>query len=241
MKREPTKGASMGHATSHIPTGAHLPRTGNLPRVSLQVLLLLAVVAGISVLVAQASDSGGSSPGTGAAAPDAPDVVVTGLPGVDLTPLTRLPGLAAASGPYWNVQTSIRHGGTEIAVRAEARSTGWAAAGAPRLLAGAWPGRMEDGMVVEKRLASKLNVRSGDRVLMTSVDGRIPVPISAVVAASEPTTVYMRPRLLSAIAPSDSTHGSSISLRLDDSGRAPEYRRWIQHRFPGGQVTVTVP
>jgi hypothetical protein len=203
--------------------------------------LLLAAVAGASVLVGQALHNGGSGSGTRALANDAPDIVVTGLPGVDLRPLTALPGLAAASGPYRDVQSSIRHDGRELTVRLEARSTAWSAVGGPHVIAGTWPGRPADGIVIGDQLASRLQVRTGDRVRVTGVDGRIPLRVSAVAAESGPSVAYLHSRLLSKLAPSSSTYGSALSLRLDDPGRTQEYRRWIERRFPAGQVTVNTP
>jgi hypothetical protein len=203
--------------------------------------LLLAAVAGASVLVGQAVDDGGSGSATHAVANDAPDIVVAGLPGVDLRPLTELPGLAAASGPYSDVQSSVRHHGREEPIRLEARSMPSAAVGGPHVISGTWPRRPEDGIVVESQLASRLRIRAGDRVRVTGVDGRIPLRVSAVAAESGPGVAYLHPRLLSKLAPSSSTHGSALSLRLDDPGRAQEYRRWIERRFPAGQVTVNTP
>jgi hypothetical protein len=182
--------------------------------------LLLAALAGASVLGAQALDDRGSGSAAPAGAKDAPDIVVTAMPGVDLTPLTKLPGLAASSGPYTDAQSSIRHDGREITIRLEARP---------------------NGVVVDGRLASRLQVQPGDRVRLTGVDGRIPVRVSAVAPGAGPPVVYVPSRLLSTLAPNRSTHGSSLSLRLDEPGRAQEYRRWVERQFPGGQVTVVTP
>lgn len=230
----------MGHATSHItPPGAHIPRAGNPAWLS-RALLLLAAFAAAAVVLTQALNEGGSGASTRAAAPSAPDIVVTGLPGVDLRPLTELPGLAAASGPYRDAQSSIRHDGREMAVRLEARSTRWSAVGGPHVSSGVWPSRPAEGIVVESRLASRLQIQPGERVRVTGVDGRVPVRVSAV-APGGGSTVYVRSGLLSRLAPNNSTYGSRLNLRLDEPGRAQEYRRWIDHRFPGGQVTVDTP
>ena len=99
-----------------------------------------------------------------------PDVIAV-APGAQtssmVTSLARAPGVAAHSGPYPYVYSSIRFRGHSFDVVAEGRDQAPAAVDQPKLTQGAWvrPG----GVVIERGFADALGVKADDQV---SIGGR---------------------------------------------------------------------
>jgi hypothetical protein len=209
-------------------------------------VLALAAAAAVAVVIAT---SGGSSAGPWQQtfdATDGPHVVVSALPGADLTPLRALPGLEAASGPFPVVDTSLRYRGREIGTRLEGRPSAGTAVDHPVLVSGGWAHR--GTVVLEQGTARALGVAAGARVTVATARGRARLTVSGVAETAAPSRSsgtarglgYVVPGTLAGVAPKV-TYGSTMLLRLADPERAGKYVDWIRQRYPGGQVAVAEP
>jgi hypothetical protein len=214
-------------------------------RIAAAVLALIVAATAIAV----AASGGSSSQGPWQQTFDAtngPHVVVAGLPGADLTPLRELPGLAAASGPFPGVDTSLRYHGKEIGVRLEGRPAAATAVDRPRLVSGDWV--RSSKVVLERSTARALGVPLGGRLIVAAARGRVRLTVAGVAetaALSRSPAVgrglgYVVPATLTGVAPKE-TFGSTMLLRLADPDRAGRYVDWIKQHYPGGQVTVEEP
>ena len=210
-------------------------------------MLALAAAAAITVVIT--ASGGGSSAGPWQQtfdATDGPHVVVSALPGADLTPLRALPGLAAASGPFPVVDTSLRYRGREIGTRLEGRPAANTAVDHPLLVSGRWARR--GTIVLERSTARALGVPVGAHVIVATARGRARLTVGGVAETSAPSRSsgtarglgYVVPGTLTGVAPK-ATYGSTMLLRLADPERAGKYADWIRQRYPGGQVTVAEP
>jgi putative ABC transport system permease protein len=207
---------------------------------------LVAAIAAIATIVVAAELPGGSNtPADGIlAATNPPNVQVSALPGVDLRPVTLLPGLSASSGPFPNVDSSISYRGREVGVRLEGRPAGLSVVDHPKLVAGGWvrPG----AVVLEQKLAKTSGLRVGDHVRVTTSKGPLTLSVAgiAATAASEryPSEsrglAYVLPETLSRIVPNQATYGSTLLLRLSDAGDTGMVVKSIRARYPGAQVVV---
>ena len=209
---------------------------------------MLALIAAATAIAVAASGDG-STEGPWQQTFDAtngPHVAVVGLPGVDLTPLRELPGLAAASGPFPGVDTSLRYQGKEIGVRLEGRPAAATAVDRPRLVSGAWV--QPRTVVLERSTARALGVPLGGRLIVATARGRIHLTVAGVAETAAPSRSpavgrglgYVLPTTLTGVAPQE-TYGSTMLLRLADPDRAGRYVDWIRQRYPRGQVTVEEP
>jgi putative ABC transport system permease protein len=185
-------------------------------------------------------------------ATNGPHVAVFGLPGVDLEPLARLPGLRAASGPYRTVATSLRYRGREVGVQLEGRTRSESVVDHPLLVSGRWvrPGTV----VLEQSTAHALRVPLGGRVTVATAEGKESLVVGGVAKTAVRERYpgsgrglgglgglgYVTSRTMTGVAPSR-TYGATMLLRLDDPDRAGKYVDWIRQRYPGAQVAVEVP
>jgi hypothetical protein len=209
-------------------------------------IVLAALVAAVATIAVAAELRGG--PHTAAdeilAATNPPDVQVSALPGVDLRPITRLPGLDASSGPFPDVDSSISYRGREVGIRLEGRPASSSVVDHPQLVSGEWlrPG----AVVLERKLAKTLALRVGEQVRVTTSQGALPLAVAgiAATAASEryPSEsrglAYVLPETLSSIVPNKSTYGSTLLLRLSNTGDTGKMVKSIGARYPGAQVVV---
>src|SRR2546428_321222 len=99
-------------------------------------IVLAALVAAVATIAVTAELRGGSQTPADEilAATNPPDVQVSALPGVDLRPVTRLPGLRASSGPFPDVDSSISYRGREVGVRLEGRPASSSVVDHPQLV-----------------------------------------------------------------------------------------------------------
>jgi putative ABC transport system permease protein len=208
---------------------------------------VLALTATAAVIAATSSgDSTGGPWQQTFDATDGPHLAVVGLPGVDLAPLGELPGLRAASGPFLDVDTSLRYRGREIGTRLEGRPVAATAVDHPLLISGEWvrPGTV----VLERSTARSLRVPLGGRVTVAAARGSIRLTVTGVAETAAPSRSsgygrglgYVVPTTLTGVAPKG-TFGSTLLLRFADPDRAGQYRDLIKQRYPGGQVAVEAP
>ena len=234
------------------PAHAHLDFTGIRKRVL--VSLFVTTVAATALVVAATAGGGSSPAGPGLfEATGGPHVQVSALPGADLGPLTRLPGLSAASGPFPGVTTSMRNRGTEAEVWLEARTGRAGAVDHPLQQSGRW---LEPGAVVlERSLAQRLGLRPGERVGVTTASGPRSLRVAGVISTSADhryrgdargaaagagsSVGFVLPRTLRAVAPNARTWSSTLMLRLADPAKTATYVDWIRDRYPGAQVAVS--
>ena len=225
------------------PSPIHLVPISRRPaRLALLVLGVLAL-ASIALAVAAIPPAATTACNSVAGATRAPHVQIAAVPGVDLGPVTDVPGLAAASGPFPGARTSLRHGGRERGVWLEGRTARSTAVDAPHLASGTWlrPG----AVVVERRLASKLHLRRGDRVAVAGAAGRVRLRVAgiAVTSAADRSggvsgVAYALPRDLRQVAPSPHVRGSTMLVRLGDRERAGAFAQWLGRRYPNAQATI---
>jgi putative ABC transport system permease protein len=240
----------MNHRTS-TPTHAigHGPFSRPVALGRREVAVLLMVAAGCAAVLALAAAHPRSAGVSGSIfdRTAGPHVAVSALPGVELGPLTQLPGLSAASGPFKGLDTSIAYRGREAGIHLEGRPSGLSAVDRPLLVAGAWArGR---GVVVERGFAQRMGLRPGDRVRVRTTAGSASLTVAGVAVTTAPrrnrlspaAVGYVRPALLPSIVPNRRTYGSTVMLRLADPKRTGEFARWIESRYPGAQVSVEKP
>ena len=229
---------AVGHAgVLHRPGHSVRPH-----RDSLLALIALGCVAALVVL----SPFPGSGPAQSSLfeATNGPHVFVSALPGVDLAPLERLPGLAAASGPYPGIQTSLRHRDREAALYLEARPRTPGVVDRPDMASGRWvePG----GVVLSHEIAQRLAVRLGDRVRVGTVSGPRDMRVTGIADTTAPVRYsvaaiqvgYVLPRTLATIAPDPRGYGKTLLLRLADPGSSATFAHWIERQYQGPQVLV---
>jgi putative ABC transport system permease protein len=210
------------------------------------LLILLAVVVAGAAGVALTADLRGSQKTATQQLLDAtngPDIQVSGLPGVDLRPLTQLPGLSASSGPFPDLDTSLVYRGREVGVRLEGRPKSSSVVDHPLLSSGGWvrPG----GIVLERDLARRLHVVPGDRLQITKARGKLPLVVSGTAAtvarerypSFSHALAYVLPETLRKIVPNDATYGSTLLMRLSPEA-SDTLVEWVKARFPSHQVFV---
>lgn len=207
----------------------------------------LAAMSGLVVAATAAITLGATA--TGSTVPrafeatNAPHVTVSALPGVDLAPLARLPGLSASSGPYPDVVTGASLGAREADVTLEARGPRTSVVDRPLLASGTWtrPGMM----VLEQGLAQALRARAGSRVAISTAHGPARLRVAGIAVSTSRAQLdgragiaYVTRRTLAGIAPNGRTLGSTLYLRLSNPGSSRAYAAWLRQRYPGPQVTV---
>jgi hypothetical protein len=221
-----------------------LPALARRPRRSAVALLAGIIVAATAVVAVN-----GSHKVAGHSTFDAtrgPHVMVSGLPGVDLTPLRDIPGLAASSGPFAGIDTSLRYRDKEVSVRLEGRPAPPSAVDRPLVVSGHWVRPHE--VVLDRSTARLLRVPLGGRVTAATARGRVRLTVGGVADTTarsrNPGTGrglgYVLSDTLAGAGP-DSTFGSTMLLRLADPDRTGTYVDWIRRRYPGAQVTVAAP
>ncbi len=173
-------------------------------------------------------------------------IQATAFPGVDLRAVVNdLPGLAAASGPYAGVATSLANGRTEAGVWVEERPRRRPAVDRPLLVAGTWP--RDTGLVLERGLARRLGLRAGSRARVATTSGEASMRISGIALSSSPRrpgaagVAYARPHDLRRISPDARVHGSTVMLRLDRGATPSAVGAWLARRFPGPELSVAQP
>ena len=180
----------------------------------------------------------GPSPGSSA------ELVVTGLPGADLTTLRNLPGLSASSGPFPTVTTGIRRGREVVDVAFEGRAATSSATAGPVLIAGKFsPGTV----VLDEAVAAAASAAVGDRVTVSAGRGSLALRVGGIarngLSAGDVTGPvagrgYVGIARLQHIERRARNMSSTLYLQLakrDDAGR---YAQWIARRYPGHQVAV---
>ena len=152
-----------------------------------------------------------------------PDVSVTALPGVDLQPVLRFPGLSASAGPYPGIGSSLQNGRTEVSTWIEGRPARGSAVDRPLLVSGSWPRR--GGVVVEQGLARRLGLRTGGQTRVATTRGSLRMRVTGIAetssvarASGTPGLAYVLLPELRKVAPAP-VHGSTVLLRTD--GRDP--------------------
>jgi putative ABC transport system permease protein len=207
-------------------------------------LLCAAVLAGAAAaaIVAAAAAPGSSVPHAFEATSGS-HVTVSALPGRDLAPLTRLPGLAASSGPYPSFVTGASLGRRTADVTLEARGPHGSAVERPLVVSGTWvrPG----AVVLDQGLARALGAGAGDDVSFPARRGPARLRVAGVAISTSRAGLDGRTGIawvtrptLARIAPSPRVLGSTLYLRLSQPGRSGAYAAWLRRRYPGPQVTV---
>jgi hypothetical protein len=225
-----------------------LHRPGHAVRLHRDSLFALIALACVAALVIVFNPFAGSAPVQSSLfeATNGPHVFVSALPGVNLAPLERLPGLVATSGPYPGIQTSLRHGGKETALYLEARPRTLGAVDRPALASGRWvePG----GVVLSRKVAQQLELRFGDDVRIGTAAGPRKLRVAGIadttaavrysVAPAAIEVGYALPQTLSTIAPNPRAYGETLLVRLADPGSSAKFAHWIERQYPGPQVLV---
>jgi hypothetical protein len=172
-----------------------------------------------------------------------PHLTVSALPGVDLAPVMRLPGISAASGPFPTLETGARHGRAEGDLRLEMRPTRQSAVDQPLLLSGTWAG--SGSIVLERRFARTLRARPGSRITVSSARGPAPLEVAGLAVTTSGSLSggraglgYVTRQTLARLAPNDRTPGSMLYLRVADPSRSELYLDWIRRSYPPSQVTA---
>jgi hypothetical protein len=232
-------------ALPHGPyAGVLRARTWHNWRALAVLLTAVATTASTVVVAAGMGDGAGTTAQRVLAATAGPDLVVSALPGVDLRPLMSSPGVSASSGPFPVADTSIRHRGKEAGVWLEGRPRASSLVDRPLLVAGSWlrPGTI----VLEQKLATRLGLRPGDRIQVTTVTGRRALLVSGIAAtvasrrhpSSSDGLAYVLPKTLATVVPERAPHGSALLMRVSDNRRSEALVAQIKARYPGAQVTV---
>jgi hypothetical protein len=233
----------MSQAITHPP----VPTIARRPRRS--AAAVLSAVLATAAIVVLATSGGRSSAGPWEQtfeATNGPHLVVSGLPGVDLAALRDVPGLAAASGPFPGVDTSLRYRGREVGTRLEGRPAATSAVDHPLLVTGKWA--RPRGVVLERNTARALGVPVGARVAVATAGGKSRLTVTGVAETAAPSRSpgigrglgYVVPSTLAGVGPK-TTYGSTLLIRLADPDRAGKYVDWIKQRYPGSQVAVEAP
>ncbi len=226
-----------------ISTRPHLPP---IPSTSRRVRLLPILAATVSVAVLAGilmpSPVTTTCPSV-ARLTRAADLQVTAFPGVDLrAAASGIPGVAAGSGPYAGVATSLANGHREVGVWVEGRPRNRSVVDRPLLVAGTWP--RHAGLVLERGLAHRLGLRAGSRARVATTSGDARMRISGIALSSSPHrpgaagVAYAPPRDVRRISPDSRAHGSTMMLRLDRGGGPVAVAAWLARRFPGPAVKV---
>jgi hypothetical protein len=173
----------------------------------------------------------------------AADLQVTALPGVDLRAAAAgVPGVAAGSGPYAGVATSLANGHREVGVWVEGRPRNRSVVDRPLLVAGTWP--RHAGLVLERGLAHRLGLRAGSHARVATTSGAARMRISGVAVSSSPHrpgaagVAYAPPRDVRRISPDSRVHGSTLMLRLEHGGGPVAAAAWLARRFPAPALNV---
>jgi putative ABC transport system permease protein len=233
----------MARALSH--THPPVPAITSRPRVSIAALTAVVAAVGVALSLQHDGSTGDSSSGLFDAT-RGPDLVVSGLPGVDLAALRALPGLESSSGPFAGVDTSARYRGREVGMRLEGRPPAQSAVDRPRVVSGGWA--RPRAVVLERATARSLGAPVGSTVTISAAEGKVRLTVSGVVETVARSRRpgngrglgYVVPDTLAGVAPK-ATHGTTMLLRLADPDRAGRYATEIRQRYPGGQVAVEVP
>jgi hypothetical protein len=174
-----------------------------------------------------------------------PHLTVSALPGVDLGPVMRLPGVSAASGPFPTLETGARHGRIAADLRLEMRPARQSVVGRPLLVSGTWAG--SGSIVLERGFARRLRARAGSRITVSSTRGAAPLEVAGVAVATSGSLAagrtglgYVTRRTLSRLAPNERTYGSTLYLRVADPSRSERYLDWIRRSYPAPQVTSQI-
>jgi hypothetical protein len=221
-------------------SGFRIERETNRGMRASVAILAVTTAAAVTIFIAGESPQPAASPSfdtaTGA------HVAVSALPGVDLDPIEKLPGLEATSGPYPSVSTGLRHGRRAADVRLEGRTLRRSAVDRPSLTSGEWIG--PSTIVLEERLARALRARAGSRVTVATAHGPAVLRVAGTTLTGSGIhggtggIAYVTPSTIASVAPNSQTHGSTLYLRLADPKSSPRYVNWIRQRYPGPQVTV---
>lgn len=202
-------------------------------------LVLVAATAASAIMLIASAPSNACLPL--ARVTHGPDLRVTAAPGVDLQPILGLSGLAAASGPYPGVATSLRRDGTEVSTWVEGRPARSSAVDRPFLMSGSWPRR--GGVVVEQGLARRLDLRPGRWARVATTRGTLRLRVTGIAATSSVARTTETPGLayvllpdLRRVAPAP-VHGSTMLLRAH--GRdAGVLARLLERLYPGPQAVI---
>lgn len=169
-------------------------------------------------------------------------LTVSALPGVDLSPITSLPGISAASGPFPTLVTGARHGRAEADVALEARPVRDSVVSRPIIVSG--KERAGPSILLEQPLARALDVRPGNHIIVSSAQGPISLLVAGTAAprrpwdGERPGLGYVTPQTLARLAPNTHTRGSALYLRIADPARSKRYVDWIKQAYPSHQVSV---
>jgi hypothetical protein len=209
------------------------------------VLAFVVVAAAATAVIASSVGRARQTVSRALEVTNGPHLTVSALPGVNLDPVTRLPGVNAASGPFPTLETGARHGRAVADLRLEMRPTRQSVVGRPLLLSGTWAG--SGSIVLERGFARTLRARPGSRITVSSTSGPAPLKVAGVAVATSGSLAagrkglgYVTRRTLSRLAPNDRTYGSTLYLRVDDPSRSELYLDWIRRSYPAPQVTAQI-
>jgi putative ABC transport system permease protein len=201
-------------------------------------LCWIGVAAISAAAVAVSSAGGGAGTPHDFEATNGAHVTVSALPGVDLRPVTRLPGISASSGPFPTVTTGVRHGGRQADLMLEVRPTRETAVDRPLLASGTWA--RSGAVVLERGIARELQARPGDRIKVSSARGAASLRVAgtAVTTSESQAIGYVTARTLARVAPNARTYGAALYLRVAEPARSSRYVDWIRRSYPEPQATV---
>jgi hypothetical protein len=222
-------------------TQPHAWRTAVRMRREIATILALAALVATAAVVLNVDRPSGVAQGDFEVRNQA-HLTVSALPGVDLAPITSLPGISAASGPFPTFVTGARHGHTEADVALEGRSGGQSVVNRAVIVSGKNPAG--PSVVLEQDLARALDVQAGGHITVSSAHGPTSLLVAGTAARREPWAGgrpglgYVTPQTLTRLAPNAHTHGSALYLRVADPARSKRYVDWIRQTYPPHQVSV---
>jgi hypothetical protein len=207
-------------------------------RIAFALLVIAAAATMVTMLTIAAA---GSAPG----AEGDTQLVVSALPGTDLSQLEALPGLSATSGPFPSVTTGVRYGRRAADVRLEGRAGVHSAVGGPSL-SSAWARRRT--LVLDQTVANAIRAHVGARITVATASGPATLRLGGIAAAPHGASNlaaragmgYVTLSTLERVAPNRRTHASTLYLRLADARDSAKYARWIRARYPAHQATVVL-
>jgi hypothetical protein len=212
-----------------------------IDRTRIAFALLAVAAAGTTVTMLTIAGAGSTL-----GAERATQLVVSALPGTDLSQLEALPGLSATSGPFPSVTTGVRYGRRAADLRLEGRAVLGSVAGGPTLSSGA---RARSGtLVLDEAVAHAIRAHVGARVTVATASGPATLRLSGIAAAPQGAsnfaaragTGYVTPSTLRRVAPNRRTYASTLYLRLADTRDSAKYVRWIRAQYPAHQATVVL-
>ncbi|MEU1620170.1 FtsX-like permease family protein [Streptomyces sp. NPDC005722] len=145
--------------------------------------------------------------------------------GADTRTLSRIDGVTAVSGPFRTLTVTAQHGREKAALDLRAAGTSPPSVGRPLMDRGNWlGGGANDGIVLERSVASALWAEPGDEISVTRDGRRSTVRVVGVAGTAEPLyspgdnpgVAWASPSLVNGLATGPARPGQTVGLRLRD-------------------------